>query len=163
MESKKKEPFYNINISVLRSLRPKKEKLDTHKREVCPSISYEHMSKCLLTSCGFSVLQKPETIKKRKKKCVLTSQVLIWFDDIVFSTCRFLWMHYPIPKLPGWSHGLPFVYIYPTWDHPDPKTFGPTFKIKTVLNADCLSWQVHGLQLSVLITFSHLCRAYCVP
>ena len=67
MESKKKEPFYNINISVLRSLRPKKEKLDTHKREVCPSISYEHMSKCLLTSCGFSVLQKPETIKKRKK------------------------------------------------------------------------------------------------
>ena len=39
---------------------------------------------------------------------MLTSQVLIWFDDIVFSTCRFLWMHHPIPKLPGWSHGTAF-------------------------------------------------------
>ena len=180
MESKKREPCYNVNISVLRSLKPRKEELDTHKRGMYPSVSYEHMSKCqhmskcLLTSSGFSVLQKQknkktnkqkkETLTYLKKKCMLTSQVLIWFDDIVYSTCRFLWMHHPIPKLSlARVTGLPFIYIYLTWDHPDPKTFGPTFKIKTVLNTDCLSWQVHGLQVSVLITFSHLCRAYCVP
>ena len=162
MESKKREPCYNVNISVLRSLKPRKEELDTHKRGMCPSASYEHMSKCLLTSRGFSVLQKPWPILK--KKCMSTSQMLIWFDDIVYSTCRFLWMYHPVPKLSlAGVTGLPFIYIYPTWDHPDPKTFGPTFKIKAVLNADCLSWQVHGLQVSVLITFSHLCRAYCVP
>ena len=82
----------------------------------------------------------------------------LYSPPVDFSECTILFLS----CLAG-VMGLPFIYIYPSWDHPDPKTFGPTFKIKTVLNADCLSWQVHGLQVSVLITFSHLCRAYCVP
>ena len=78
-----------------------------------------------------------------------------------FSECTI-----PVPKLSlAGVTGLPFSYISPTSHkcrsskHQDIWT---NIQIKTILNADYLSWQAYGIQVSIIITSSHLCTAYCV-
>lgn len=112
------------------------------------------MDTCLPVSLlrgGFCVLQKPLSCEK----CMLTSQVV---SDLL--TSYTLPVDGPECTIPHLSlagiAGLPFICIYLTSHkcrsskHQDIWT---NIQVKTILNADYLSWQACGVQVSIIMAF----------